>query len=305
MTTAVWGGAALGGMLASGLLLVWRGLPLPGRTDFLARVEPYLDPIGTRARERDLAPLHRLGFWLRTHTAGALGRLLGGDGTLRERLRRAGHAEDVEAYRVQQALWGLAGCCLALALGGALWWARDASLVAVAVITLAAALGAALGRDWALGQQARRRERRLVGELPAVAELLALAVTAGESTAEALERVSRMSSGELSRELELCLAEARTGATLPQALHGLSVRTASPPVTRFVDGLVVALERGTPLGDVLRAQAADAREAGRQALIEEGGRREIAMMIPVVFLVLPVTVLFAVYPGFSMLRVSL
>lgn len=282
MNVEAWAAAALGVVLASGLLLVWRGLPLPGRTDFLARVEPYLDPAGARAHEHELAPLHRLATWLRSQTAGTLGRLLGGDAGLRERLRRAGRAEDVEAFRVQQSLWGLAGSCLALAVGGTLWWARDASLVAVAVVTLAAALGGAMTRDWALGQQTRRRERRLVGELPAVAELLALAVTAGESTAEALERVSRMSRGELARELERCLAEARTGATLPQALHGLSVRTGSPPVTRFVDGLVVALERGTPLGDVLRAQAADAREAGRQALIEEGGRREIAMMVPVV-----------------------
>ena len=39
--------------------------------------------------------------------------------------------------------------------------------------------------------------------------------------------------------------------------------------------------------------------------MEEGGKKEIAMMVPVVFLVLPVTVLFAVYPGFSFLRFSL
>jgi tight adherence protein C len=33
-------------------------------------------------------------------------------------------------------------------------------------------------------------------------------------------------------------------------------------------------------------------------LLEAGGRKEIAMMVPVVFLVLPVTVLFALFPGF-------
>lgn len=31
--------------------------------------------------------------------------------------------------------------------------------------------------------------------------------------------------------------------------------------------------------------------------MEEGGRREIAMLVPVVFLILPVTVMFALYPG--------
>jgi len=39
--------------------------------------------------------------------------------------------------------------------------------------------------------------------------------------------------------------------------------------------------------------------------MEQGGKKEIAMMVPVVFLVLPVTVLFAVYPGFTFLRLSI
>ena len=49
--------------------------------------------------------------------------------------------------------------------------------------------------------------------------------------------------------------------------------------------------------DVLRAQAVDVREAGKRALLEAGGRKEVSMMLPVVFLILPVTVLFALYPG--------
>jgi tight adherence protein C len=36
--------------------------------------------------------------------------------------------------------------------------------------------------------------------------------------------------------------------------------------------------------------------------MEQGGRREILMMVPVVFLILPVTVLFALYPGLSFLH---
>ena len=99
-----------------------------------------------------------------------------------------------------------------------------------------------------------------------------------------------------------CLADARAGANLPIALQGLADRTGLPEPARFVDGIVVAVERGTPLADVLRAQAQDVREDGRRALMEEGGRKEIAMMVPVVFLVLPVTVLFAVYPGVTFLR---
>ena len=77
----------------------------------------------------------------------------------------------------------------------------------------------------------------------------------------------------------------------------MSDRTTLEPFARFLQGLVVAIERGTPMADVLRAQAADVREASKRALLEAGGRKEISMMIPVVFLLLPITVLFALYPG--------
>lgn len=39
--------------------------------------------------------------------------------------------------------------------------------------------------------------------------------------------------------------------------------------------------------------------------MEEGGRKEIAQMVPVVFLVLPVTVVFALYPGLAVLHFKL
>ena len=61
---------------------------------------------------------------------------------------------------------------------------------------------------------------------------------------------------------------------------------------------------GLSLADVLRAQAGDVREERRRALLETGGRKEIAMLFPVVFLVLPVTVVFALYPGFANLSLA-
>ena len=121
----------------------------------------------------------------------------------------------------------------------------------------------------------------------------------------ALERVARLSDGELADELRRTLADTRAGASLTMALQALADRTALVPLARFVDGVVVAVERGTPLADVLHAQAQDVREVGQRALMDAAGKKEILMMIPVVFLILPVTVLFAVYPGFAFLRLGL
>jgi tight adherence protein C len=143
----------------------------------------------------------------------------------------------------------------------------------------------------------------MLAEFPTVAELLALAVTAGEGPVGALERICRIGTGELAAELGTALADARSGAPLVTALDGVARRTSLPPLARFVDGIAIAVERGTPLADVLRAQAVDVREAGRRRLLEAGGRKEIAMLVPVVFLVLPISIVFALFPGFYGLRI--
>lgn len=308
--TPVWWGGALGLLLAGGLILVWVGLPHNRQVSLADRIEPYLDRAPRRSRliALDDPRPWRLQDVLQPVTrrlARLLDRVLGGADSVRSRQQRAGLGVDVDGFRVQQVLWGCLFAAGAVALGTGLWWLRGASVVALAVLVACSFLGGVVVRDALLSRAAQRRERQIMAEFPSIAELLALSITAGEGTAQALERVARLSRGELAAELDLCLADARLGAGLPEALTGLSHRTGVPAVARFTDGLVVALQRGTPLGEVLRAQAADAREAARQSLIEAGGKKEISMMVPVVFLVLPVTVLFAVYPGVTMLRITL
>jgi tight adherence protein C len=183
---------------------------------------------------------------------------------------------------------------------------RGASRTPIALLVLAGvfAIFGVMLRDHLLTRQVRRREAQMTAEFPTVAEMLALSVGAGESPVSALERVSRISRGALSQELRRVIADNRAGATVVDALEALAARTALPSLIRFVDGMAIAVERGTPLADVLRAQAADAREEGRRALLEAGGRKEIAMLVPVVFFVLPVTVVFALFPGFYGLRLA-
>jgi tight adherence protein C len=127
-------------------------------------------------------------------------------------------------------------------------------------------------------------------------------VAAGESPVAALDRVVAHAHGELAVDLRGVLASVRTGVPLTRAFDDLAARTGLPVVARFAEGLAIAVERGTPLADVLHAQAGDVREAGRRALIETGARKEVLMMVPVVFLVLPVVVVFAFYPGLVGLR---
>ncbi|MEO7131328.1 MAG: type II secretion system F family protein [Dermatophilaceae bacterium] len=308
-----WVGATLGLVLLSGFALIVAGLPANRQPRLDQRIEPYLrdTPRPSRLLEKPRPARGPFGLgeliapYLQSGGA-VVERVFGGAPSVIRRQLRAGQPADVERFRAEQVLWGLAGAGLGLASTLLLALsARSLSVVSLVMLVILGGIGGLVARDYALSRSAAKREQRMLTEFPTVAELLALAVSAGEGAIGALERVCRLSHGELSDELRRCLADARAGANLPTALQGLASRTGLMSLSRFVDGIVVAVERGTPLAEVLRAQAQDVREDGRRHLMEAGGKKEILMMVPVVFLILPVTILFAVYPGFSLLNFTI
>jgi tight adherence protein C len=232
-----------------------------------------------------------------TSSADSLERILGGNASIRRRLQRANLAMTVHDFRVEQVLWGLVSFGVAAGVSLVLALRSPGRTVPLLVLCAVAFVLGVLLRENRLSSQVTERERRVLAEFPTVAEMLALAVGAGEGPVAALDRVVTRSHGELSADLGAVLAEIRTGSPVTAALDALAARSGLPVVARFAEGMAVAIERGTPLAGVLHAQAADVREAGRRALIESGARKEVLMMVPVVFLVLPVTVVFAFWPG--------
>ena len=302
--SGVWWGALLGLTAAAGLLVVASRIAAIRRPQLALRVLPYLQDLpafehpraaATSAYSPMPAAFAVFGPVLRT-LAGGVERVLGGAASVRRRLDRAGLAITVADFRVQQVVWGLAG--FGLAAGWALVGTLDGgSAVSGSLLCLVGFAVGVIWRDYHLTGQVRDRERQIVREFPTVAELLALAVAAGEGPVAALDRVVRRSGGELSRDLAVVLADVRTGQPVGEAFDRWAAATTQPIVARFAQGIAVAVERGTPLADVLHAQAADVREAGRRELIEVAARKEVLMLVPVVFLVLPVTVFFAFWPG--------
>lgn len=304
MTGLMAAAVACGVVLGCGAWLLLIRLPFMRPTSFVERIRPQLKSHNLESRllravPRNLTPFGPLERIVRPVIGDAvawLGRLNPGSATLDRRLARAGGDTSPADFRAEQLLWGAGSFFAAVAAVMGSGAGRSSPLLAV-VLVLGSAAGGFLLRDYLLGAQVRKREARMMAEFPSIAELMALAVSAGESATGALDRVCRSARGELSKDFTRVLAETRAGKPLVEALQELSSRTELGPLLRFVDGLIVAVERGTPLADVLRAQAQDVRDTAKRDLLESAGKKEIGMMVPVVFGVLPLTVLFAAFPG--------
>lgn len=305
-------GALLGLVAGIGLLTAILASPPARRITLAERIAPFVREQPRPSRLLLTAPAQGFGalgkaLMPRARSLSAVvDRWVGGASSVRRRLDALDDDRTVDDIRFEQVIWGGIGTAIGAALGVVITFLSGrAQIPSILLLAAAGLVGGVLGRDWWLSMQVRKRDERILAEFPVVAELLALVVTAGESPQGALERVSRLVGGELGRSLQGALAHTRSGVPLADALERMARSSNLEPLSRFIDGIVIALERGTPLAEVLRAQAADVREQSKRFLLERGARNEITMMVPVVFLLLPVTVVFAMFPGlFSIVQLS-
>lgn len=311
MTPLVALAVPVGIVLGLGLWTLLGLVPRLGAPRLATRVAPYVADLSPEARDlldrRASDPLPYLGGLLAPigrRIRSGFRAVFGGDDALERRLRQAGWTLTVEALRGRQLLGGAAGAALGVLVAVGLARSSPLSPVLLAAIV---ALGAAVGLllpDQLLARAARSRRDRIAAELPTVLEFLTLSLSAGEGVLDALRRVARVGNGDLARELGVVVAQVNAGVPLATALARCADELALPALTRTVDQLLGALERGTPLVEVLRAQAQDSRDDAKRGLLEAAGRKEIAMMVPLVFLILPVTVCFAIFPGVMVLQLG-
>ncbi|WP_104176677.1 type II secretion system F family protein [Cryobacterium sp. Y50] len=307
MSAALGWAVLCGSGLGVGLWSLVSLTPRLTRPRLIDRVVPYILDVSAEARSivarRTVNPIPVLGS-LFAPLFGALTRglsnLLGGSETIARRLHQSGSAKTTLEFRSVQLVWAL----LAFAAGTVVtivtlpelpWPAR-------VVVPFIVAIGGAVLRDWLLQRAATARLARMRSELPTILEFLTLSLSAGEGILDSIRRVSRTSSGELSREFAGVITEVHSGVPIGVALSALSRSIQLPEVTRFVDQVTGALDRGSPIAEVLRAQAQDSRDQTKRSLLEMAGKKEVAMLVPLVFLILPMTVLFAVFPGLVVLQ---
>ena len=156
--------------------------------------------------------------------------------------------------------------------------------------------------DKELGKQIKKRRLIIESEFPAVVEMLTLAIAAGETPMNAILRIALSAEGSLSNEFATVVSDVQSGLPLHLSLDSMGRRIKSVMIRRFIDAIVTATLRGAPLIEVLTRHALEARANQRNIVMNAAGKAEISMMIPVVFLILPISILFALWPSLSNLN---
>jgi len=159
---------------------------------------------------------------------------------------------------------------------------------------------------------AKKRKRQIDGELPIFIQYLALMISSGLSPLRAIEIFSNRNQQLeiLSNNYSIIVEEMRylihgiqNGQTIIQGLEEFVRRTETPSSRRFANSMIIALDRGTPLVPVLTSLIRDSRVDSKNAMLRSAGKAEISLMIPIVFLLLPISVLFALFPSLSQLQI--
>jgi tight adherence protein C len=172
----------------------------------------------------------------------------------------------------------------------------------IALIIFSSICGLLFLTEKRLEREVCTHRERLESDFPAVVEMLTLSLSAGESPLVAMERISKMASGSLAQEFGRVIAEVSRGVPFIEALDAMGRRVHSLLVRRFIDALVIAMTRGAPVIDVLHSHAREARDFQRNRVLGAAAKAELSMMIPVVFLILPISILFALWPSLSNLN---
>jgi tight adherence protein C len=219
---------------------------------------------------------------------------------VRDKLTELGfqHEDNYENYRYRQLIFIFLALSFEIT-ASILFSFSYVMLTALAIFSTASAI---FVTELLLNKEVIRRRESIESDFPAIVEALTLSLSAGESPLTSMQRISSRGQGALIKEFSYVIDEVTSGIPFVSALDSMGRRVKSVAVRRFVDSIVIAITRGAPLIDVLHSHAREARDFQRNQVLSAASKAELSMMIPVVFLILPISILFALWPSLSNLN---
>jgi len=138
-----------------------------------------------------------------------------------------------------------------------------------------------------LKMKTKSRQEQISKKLPDVLDLLTVSVEAGLGFDSALSRVVQKVKGPVAIEFSMALQEIKMGKQRKDALKDLGKRTGVEELNTFINAIIQADQLGVSIGNVLRVQSVQQRNARRQRIEEKAMKAPIKMLLPMVFFIFP------------------
>jgi len=141
---------------------------------------------------------------------------------------------------------------------------------------------------------------RIELELPQFLEMFHILISSGMSVLSAMKNLSEGKTKSPTREvIASVVAAVESGRSVERAMDDVIIPKGSDQLRRFSDAVIVGMERGSSMGQSLRSLISESRNQSKILLLRRAGKAEIALLIPVVFLILPISILFALWPSYT------
>ncbi len=286
---------ACGLALWAGGTLLFSELRWFARPSMVDRLRPYAPGgLGARRRRGGVLSVESFREVVRPLSRALGERVAGVFGVtedLATRLQRIHSPLDVTAFRVRQLGWSGVGFAIGSMLAVA---ARPPAAVALLFI-LGGPLLAFLVVEQQVASASDRWKRRLVVELPVMAEQLAMLLSAGYSLGAALNRLAARGRGAAASDLARVCARMRQGLTETEAIREWATVADVEALHRLLP--VLALNReSSDLGRLLSEEARSIRRDLQRRLVETAERRGQQVWIPVTIAALLPGVVFIAIP---------
>lgn len=193
-----------------------------------------------------------------------------------------------------ESLYG-AGVWVTLGLPSAVLLLTGFSISGLILAPVLAAFGLLLPRLVSARDRARYLEA-VRGALPETADMLYAFVLGGKNLLQAFRRAAYLAPDPLGPFLQRTVREIELGSSRVEAFEKLSARCPVRELSSLLQSLLEAEKRGHSLSATLSVFSREIRLRRRDQLREAGAKAPLKMLAPLVFLILPASVLLTVGP---------
>jgi tight adherence protein C len=142
-------------------------------------------------------------------------------------------------------------------------------------------------------------------EVAAITTVLSVALRGDSTLQGALSTTLQNASGEVAARLQLALRAIELGQPSNQALALAIKDNDDSALEELVNKLQLSNQLGSRLAEQLEDFAKSLHSQIARAKLARATAAETKMLVPLIFMILPVTVLFALYPSFQILNLQL